>query len=366
MTYEDCFMKMVLRIGEHIEIVHHKDDIIIADHKNFRYIKLKDSAYLRCIENKLTKGMSQKEFCEEAEKEKLNNDLMSKMIDRLLDLEILTKVEWPENKESEISNVALYAQYNGRFIHEIEAFSFYEKCGVNRFQAFEKIRNGKVAIIGAGGVGSNVAVMLSAAGIGEIILIDEDWVEESNLVRQVFYEKSDCGKTKKVVALKRFLNKFSDYTKVSTVEHYIKSVSDAEKYLKDVDVVVQTADTPRGVINRIVNDYSTKSGCASIYCANGTIGPFYIPGRSCSFRDLEASLNRETGELYELFVEVKHKESSRAAPSEVGGPWLAAFYLYSEIVDFFVGIQNLKTENAIIRLGDGGFSVEIFPFKQIG
>lgn len=259
-----------------------------------------------------------------------------------------------------------YAQYNGRFIHEIEAFSFYEKCGVNRFQAFEKIRNGKVAIIGAGGVGSNVAVMLSAAGIGEIILIDEDWVEESNLVRQVFYEKSDCGKTKKVVALKRFLNKFSDYTKVSTVEHYIKSVSDAEKYLKDVDVVVQTADTPRGVINRIVNDYSTKSGCASIYCANGTIGPFYIPGRSCSFRDLEASLNRETGELYELFVEVKHKESSRAAPSEVGGPWLAAFYLYSEIVDFFVGIQNLKTENAIIRLGDGGFSVEFFPFKQIG
>lgn len=359
-------MKVVLRIGDYIEIVRHESDIIIADHENFRYIKMKDSVYLRFIENKLSKGMTQDEIYEEVAKERLNYDLMNRMLEHLLELKILIKVEWLEDKESEISNSGLNEPYNGRFIHEIEAFSFYEKYGVNRFQAFEKIRSGSVAIIGAGGVGSNIAVMLCAAGIGEIILVDEDQVEESNLVRQVFYEKGDCGKTKKVVALKRFLNKFSDYTKVSTVEHYIKSVSDAEKYLGDSDVVVQTADTPRGVINRIINDYSTKSGCASIYCANGTVGPFYIPGRSGSFRDLETALDRETAGLYDLFVEAKNDESSRGAPSEVGGPWLAAFYLYSEIVDYFAGIQRLKTENAIIRLSDGGFSVEICPFNQIG
>ena len=130
-----------------------------------------------------------------------------------------------------------------------------------------------------------------------------------------------------------------------------------------MDVIIKTADTPRGVINRIINDYSTNSGCASIYCANGTVGPFFIPGRSGSFRDFEEYLNRETNGIYDLFVEIKNKETSRAAPSEVGGPWLAAYYLYNEIVDYFAGIQKLKTENAIIKLSDGGFGVEVLSFK---
>lgn len=64
-----------------------------------------------------------------------------------------------------------------------------------------------------------------------------------------------------------------------------------------------------------------------------------------------------------MFVEIKNKETSRAAPSEVGGPWLAAYYLYNEIVDYFAGIQKLKTENAIIKLSDGGFGVEVLSFK---
>ena len=356
-------MKTVFRIGDHLEIVHHEKNTIIADHKNFRSIKMKDSKYLRFIENNLKDGMTNTELREETLAGKLSWDLMSKMIERLIELEILTKVEWPESGRTEPSNLGQADLFNGRFIHEIEALSFYEIHGISRFHAFERIRNGKVAIVGVGGVGSNVAVMLTAAGIGSIILVDEDNVEESNLVRQVFYESVDCGKTKKVVALKHFLNKFSPYTEVYAIDHYVQTITDAEKYLHDVDVIIQTADTPRGVINRIINDYSTNSGCASIYCANGTVGPFFIPGRSGSFRDFEEYLNRETNGIYDLFVEIKNKETSRAAPSEVGGPWLAAYYLYNEIVDYFAGIQKLKTENAIIKLSDGGFGVEVLSFK---
>lgn len=356
-------MKTILRIGDYLEIVHHEKNTIIADHRNFRYIKMKDSEYLRFIENNLKDWRTKAELREETLARKLSWDLMNKLVEQLIELEVLIKIEWSKSEIAKPDDVPLHEIYNGRFFHEIEAFSSYEIYGVSRFHVFERIRNGKVAIVGAGGVGSNIAVMLTAAGIGNIILVDEDCVEESNLVRQVFYESLDCGKTKKVVALKHFLNKFSTYTKVNAIDHYIQSISDAEKYLHDVDIVIQTADTPRGVINRIINDYSTKSGCASIYCANGTVGPFYIPGRSCSFRDFEAYLNRETNGLYDLFVEIKHKESSRAAPSEVGGPWLAAYYLYNEIVDYFAGMQKLKTENAIIKLSDGGFCVEIFSFK---
>ena len=228
---------------------------------------------------------------------------------------------------------------------------------ISKEQTAEAVQKPDCPLIGQDG---NIFNLM---GIGSIILVDEDNVEESNLVRQVFYESVDCGKTKKVVALKHFLNKFSPYTEVYAIDHYVQTITDAEKYLHDVDVIIQTADTPRGVINRIINDYSTNSGCASIYCANGTVGPFFIPGRSGSFRDFEEYLNRETNGIYDLFVEIKNKETSRAAPSEVGGPWLAAYYLYNEIVDYFAGIQKLKTENAIIKLSDGGFGVEVLSFK---
>lgn len=164
-------MKTVFRIGDHLEIVHHEKNTIIADHKNFRYIKMKDSKYLRFIENNLKDGMTNTELREETLAGKLSWDLMSKMIERLIELEILTKVEWPESGRTEPSNLGQADLFNGRFIHEIEALSFYEIHGISRFHAFERIRNGKVAIVGVGGVGSNVAVMLTAAGIGSIILL---------------------------------------------------------------------------------------------------------------------------------------------------------------------------------------------------
>lgn len=89
------------------------------------------------------------------------------------------------------------------------------------------------------------------------------------------------------------MNKFSPYTEVYAIDHYVQTITDAEKYLHDVDVIIQTADTPRGVINRIINDYSTNSGCASIYCANGTVGPFLFQADQVAFGILRSILTEK-------------------------------------------------------------------------
>ena len=54
----------------------------------------------------------------------------------------------------------------------------------------------KVAIIGMGALGTNTAQLLTRAGIGTIILFDEDTIEESNLQRQTMFTEKDIGKSK--------------------------------------------------------------------------------------------------------------------------------------------------------------------------
>src|ERR1041384_2690449 len=59
-----------------------------------------------------------------------------------------------------------------------------------------KIRNARVLIVGAGGLGSPAALYLAAAGIGKLGLVDDDTVSLSNLQRQILYRTADIGRPK--------------------------------------------------------------------------------------------------------------------------------------------------------------------------
>ncbi|MBR2216206.1 MAG: molybdopterin-synthase adenylyltransferase MoeB [Selenomonadaceae bacterium] len=60
----------------------------------------------------------------------------------------------------------------------------------------QKILNGKVLIIGTGGLGAPAAMYLAAAGVGTIGLVDYDTVDLSNLQRQIIHQTQDVGKAK--------------------------------------------------------------------------------------------------------------------------------------------------------------------------
>ncbi|KRN82652.1 HesA/MoeB/ThiF family protein [Pediococcus ethanolidurans] len=87
-----------------------------------------------------------------------------------------------------------------------------------------KIHNMKICIIGAGAVGSLVAVMTVTSGVGRIRLVDGDVVEESNLTRQIFYQEEDINKEFKVNLMKRFISEinlnvnFEPVTKYANIE----------------------------------------------------------------------------------------------------------------------------------------------------
>ncbi|WP_169942859.1 sulfur carrier protein ThiS adenylyltransferase ThiF [Campylobacter sp. RM15925] len=96
-----------------------------------------------------------------------------------------------------------------------------------------------ITICGAGGIGSNLAVMLVRSGVKKLTIIDFDTVELSNLNRQHYFLK-DIGKPK-VVALKEVLESISQ-VQIEAIEAKI-TAENAKEILKNFDVICEAFDS---------------------------------------------------------------------------------------------------------------------------
>lgn len=104
----------------------------------------------------------------------------------------------------------------------------------------EKLKQGKALIVGAGGLGSPVALYLAAAGVGLIGIADFDKVDESNLQRQIIYSAKDIGNPKLKSAEKAILS-LNPNVKVRL--HNLKLNSkNAVQIIKDYDLVIDASD----------------------------------------------------------------------------------------------------------------------------
>lgn len=103
-----------------------------------------------------------------------------------------------------------------------------------------KLKNAKVLVVGAGGLGCPALLYLTAAGIGTIGIIDDDLVTESNLHRQILFSTDDIGKQKVVVAK----TKLSSQNPFIAIETYFSRLTKKNVFdiIKDYDLVIDGSD----------------------------------------------------------------------------------------------------------------------------
>jgi len=108
-------------------------------------------------------------------------------------------------------------------------------------EAMLKLQNSSVAVFGLGGVGSWCAEALCRSGVGEIALIDQDTVSESNINRQLCAVFSSIGKTKAEVMAARLLDINPDVRVIPIVSRYEASTRDMF-FNFDYDYIVDCID----------------------------------------------------------------------------------------------------------------------------
>lgn len=116
----------------------------------------------------------------------------------------------------------------------------------------EKVKKGSVAIIGLGGLGSNIAVMLARTGIGRVLLVDFDLVEPSNLNRQC-YSISHLGMYK-TDALKQQIQQINPFIEVLTERIRItrENILEVTRGYEIVCEAVDKAQTKAMIVNELI------------------------------------------------------------------------------------------------------------------
>jgi sulfur-carrier protein adenylyltransferase/sulfurtransferase len=153
----------------------------------------------------------------------------------------------------------------------------------------QKLKKARVLVIGAGGLSAPLLYYLAAAGVGTIGIVDGDWVEESNLQRQILFSMQDVGKLK-VDAAKEQLLALNPYICINTYPFRL-TAGNAPDLIAGYDAVADGSDN--FPTRYLVNDCCVRSGKPLVYGSitrfEGQVGVFNLAQGevfSPNYRDL--------------------------------------------------------------------------------
>jgi molybdopterin/thiamine biosynthesis adenylyltransferase/rhodanese-related sulfurtransferase len=157
-----------------------------------------------------------------------------------------------------------------------------------------------VLVVGAGGLGCAVLPYLAAAGVGRLVIVDHDEVEESNLHRQPLYRMSDIGQPK-VHAAHAALAAMSPATGIEAVRERLSSLNVA-RLVDAVNVVIDAADS--FAVTYLLSDTCQRAGrplvSAAVLGLSGYVGAFC--GGAPSYRAVFPELPHNAGSCAESGV----------------------------------------------------------------
>ena len=135
----------------------------------------------------------------------------------------------------------------------------------------KRIRQAKVAVVGCGAIGASVCTLLARAGVGTLRIIDRDYVEPSNLQRQLLFDEEDARQSfPKAEAAAR---KLAAINSEVAVEPHVKDLTPRTvDLLEQVDLILDCTDNFE--TRYLINDLAVKNGTAWIYAA--AVGSYVV------------------------------------------------------------------------------------------
>ena len=201
----------------------------------------------------------------------------------------------------------------------------------------EKIKNARILVIGAGGLGCSILQYLTVSGMGHIGIAEFDMVNESNLQRQVLYGSNDVGKLKSIIAKNRLadLNSFVNFE----IFNLKVDASNALRVMEGFDMIIDATDNfeARYIINDSCVVLNKPMVHGSIYKWEGMVSVFNYKG----------------GPTYRCFNPRRPDKNFRnPAPADVGLfgilPGLTGMLMTNEIIKITTQTGNVLSGKALL------------------
>lgn len=205
-----------------------------------------------------------------------------------------------------------------RFDRQLRYFSDIT-TGPTASQCQEMLANSRIAVLGVGGLGGWSALNLACVGVGEMLLVDFDRVELSNLNRQVLFSESDIGRYKAVAAGER-LKAFNSAIRIETSLRRLDSEAAIAETIAGYDMVIDACDWPAGDIEQWINSACFAARIPFIAMSHfppvARVGPLYVPEVTGCFSCQEIGYRR----TYPLFDVAMEQQRSKESPAATLGP----------------------------------------------
>lgn len=148
------------------------------------------------------------------------------------------------------------------------------------YEGHVKLRNSKVLVVGAGGLGIPASMYLASSGIGKIGIVDNDLIELSNLGRQILYAAQDIGKKKSTILCEKLFSLNQDVRFIPYDLYF--SQENASKIAQDYDIILNGSDNlkTRFVINEVAHKLQIPWVNIAATQLDGQITA-YLPNHGC-------------------------------------------------------------------------------------
>jgi molybdopterin/thiamine biosynthesis adenylyltransferase len=197
----------------------------------------------------------------------------------------------------------------------------------------EKLQRSRVVIAGAGGLGSPIALYLTAAGIGMIRVIDHDRVALSNLNRQILHWEDDVGR-RKVDSARAKLRNLNSSVEIQAIAETITEENSSE-LVEGCDAIVDAMDNlpTRYVLNRCAIEKKVPFFHGAVHGFEGR-AMTVLPGETACLRC-----------MYRGLVPQEKFPVIGVAPAVIGS------IQATEVVKYLVGIGKLLTNRLLVYDG---------------